>query len=199
MAALPQDVQAGKQTFSKGQRVIAVRGDLLNVTGARARTWLAPQRQRAAGHLQRCSHRLALPRRCWLQQQPSKPRPPPRPPPHPAGLVQGLDGEGMVKVLCDDSALGEVPFPQHELEKYFAVGDKVRVMAGQHRDETGLVVHVKEQICVVVSDTTNQQLQVGGGQGCRAVRRSWHGRRPAPHSINTGPEPSPIPTRRGGW
>ncbi len=44
MAALPVDATAGKQTFSKGQRVISVKGDLLGITGgvqAGGHTWLA--------------------------------------------------------------------------------------------------------------------------------------------------------------
>jgi transcription elongation factor SPT5 len=77
-----------------------------------------------------------------------------------------MTDDGLVNVACDDKDLGEVPFPVAELDKYFAVGDRVRVMAGQHRDETGLVVHVKESTCVVVSDTTTQQIQVRGAGRC---------------------------------
>lgn len=45
-------------------------------------------------------------------------------------------------------------FPAHELEKYFKVGDHVKVMRGKYEGDTGLIVRVEENVIVLFSDLT---------------------------------------------
>ena len=39
-------------------------------------------------------------------------------------------------------------------------GDHVKVNSGQHEGQTGMVVRVEDPICVLVSDSTHEELQV---------------------------------------
>lgn len=39
-------------------------------------------------------------------------------------------------------------------------GDSVRVNSGQHEGQTGMIVSVEEPICVLMTDSTREQLQV---------------------------------------
>ena len=39
-------------------------------------------------------------------------------------------------------------------------GDHVKVDSGQHEGQTGMVVRVEDPICVLVSDSTHEELQV---------------------------------------
>ena len=40
------------------------------------------------------------------------------------------------------------------------VGDRVKVLAGQHSGESGLLLSVKDEACVLLSETTKQELKV---------------------------------------
>ena len=43
-------------------------------------------------------------------------------------------------------------FQSRELKKYFVVGDHVRVVAGRHEGETGLIVRIEANLAVLLSD-----------------------------------------------
>jgi transcription elongation factor SPT5 len=61
--------------------------------------------------------------------------------------AQGLDIEGQ-----------KVEVPARSVRKKFKPGDHVKVMAGQHADETGLVVSIAENVVTFVSDMTMQEV-----------------------------------------
>ena len=39
-------------------------------------------------------------------------------------------------------------------------GDHVKVNSGQHEGQTGMVVRIEDPICILVSDSTHEELQV---------------------------------------
>lgn len=43
-------------------------------------------------------------------------------------------------------------FQLQELRKYFVVGDHVKVVAGRHEGETGLIVRIEVNLAVLLSD-----------------------------------------------
>ncbi|XP_064385499.1 transcription elongation factor SPT5-like isoform X2 [Halichondria panicea] len=51
-------------------------------------------------------------------------------------------------------------FQARELRKYFVVGDHVKVVAGRHEAETGLVVRIEPNLAVLLSDLTYNELKV---------------------------------------
>ncbi|KXZ44189.1 hypothetical protein GPECTOR_71g550 [Gonium pectorale] len=76
--------------------------------------------------------------------------------------VTGVSADG-TKVTAIPSIMGfseEVEFEPDELAKVFAVGQRVRVLAGQYGGDTGMVVRVDERLCYVISDTTREEIKV---------------------------------------
>ena len=49
-------------------------------------------------------------------------------------------------------------FRLSELKKHFVVGDHVKVIAGRHEGETGLVVRIESNLAVLLSDLTLQEV-----------------------------------------
>ena len=45
-----------------------------------------------------------------------------------------------------------------ELRKYFQVGDHVKVIAGRHEGETGLIVRVETNLAVIFADLTMHEV-----------------------------------------
>lgn len=112
MEALPGAQKGGvKGKFVKGDKVIAIRGELQNIVG----------------------------------------------------VVQDILPEGRVVVLprlenIDD--LEPVDFDPSELRKHFAIGEHVKVLAGSHKGESGMVVQVQDEICVLMSDIAKTEMKV---------------------------------------
>ncbi len=52
-------------------------------------------------------------------------------------------------------------FQARELRKYFVVGDHVKVVAGRHEAETGLVVRIEPNLAVLLSDLTYNEVYSG--------------------------------------
>ena len=51
-------------------------------------------------------------------------------------------------------------FMTKELRKHFSVGDHVKVIAGRHESETGLIVRVENNLAIVFSDLTMHEVRV---------------------------------------
>ena len=51
------------------------------------------------------------------------------------------------------------------MRKYFVVGDHVRVVAGRHEGETGLIVRVETNLIVLLSDLAMHEVRQREGQG----------------------------------
>ena len=45
-----------------------------------------------------------------------------------------------------------------ELRKYFQVGDHVKVIAGRHEGETGLIVRVETNLVIIFADLTMHEV-----------------------------------------
>lgn len=45
-----------------------------------------------------------------------------------------------------------------ELRKYFQVGDHVKVIAGRHEGETGLIVRVETNLAIIFADLTMHEV-----------------------------------------
>ena len=78
------------------------------------------------------------------------------------GKVQHVSGN-IVTVLLDAGGGGTQIVEQYEsraLEKHFHVGDHIKVLAGVHKGETGLVSNVVDNVVWVVDDSTLQTFHV---------------------------------------
>lgn len=40
------------------------------------------------------------------------------------------------------------------------MGDRVKVIGGQHAGQSGLLLQVREELCIMISDTTKSELKV---------------------------------------
>ena len=49
-------------------------------------------------------------------------------------------------------------FPANELEKFFKVGDHVKVIRGRYEGDTGLIVRVEDNVIVLFSDLTMHEV-----------------------------------------
>ncbi|KII68297.1 Transcription elongation factor SPT5 [Thelohanellus kitauei] len=54
----------------------------------------------------------------------------------------------------------EQQFTCHELEKYFKVGDHIKVITGQYKDESGIVVSVNSPQVVVLTDVSTRHIKL---------------------------------------
>ncbi|KAF8065846.1 SPT5 [Scenedesmus sp. PABB004] len=85
-----------------------------------------------------------------------------------AGELNTLEGtvedvkldEGKLLVRPDMMAGEVVELELDEVQKLFKPGDHVRVLSGPHEGARGMVVVVKEGVCVLVPDTRQGELQV---------------------------------------
>ena len=50
-------------------------------------------------------------------------------------------------------------FQAKELRKHFNVGDHVKVIAGRHEGETGLIVRIEVNLAVLFSDLTMHEVR----------------------------------------
>ncbi|KAG2495630.1 hypothetical protein HYH03_006230 [Edaphochlamys debaryana] len=76
--------------------------------------------------------------------------------------VTGVNADG-TKVTAIPDIKGfaeEVEFEADELAKVFAVGQRVRVLAGQYGGDTGMVVRVADALCYLISDTSREEIKV---------------------------------------
>eukprot|EP00854_Cymbomonas_tetramitiformis_P009613 gene9613-11391_t len=77
------------------------------------------------------------------------------------GTVDSITAEGEVIVapkLRDITEL--ISFPANQLNKFFKRGDHVKVTAGRHEGDSGMVVHVEDLIATVFTDTTQEEIKV---------------------------------------
>lgn len=76
------------------------------------------------------------------------------------GKVLSIDGN-LVSVMPKHEELKEpIEFQAQELQKYFRLGDHVKVLSGRYEGDTGLIVRVEENRVVLFSDLTMHELEV---------------------------------------
>ena len=51
-------------------------------------------------------------------------------------------------------------FPAHELQKFFKMGDHVKVIKGRYEGDTGLIVRVETNMIVLFSDLTMHEVSL---------------------------------------
>ncbi|KAI3613317.1 hypothetical protein CBS9595_004150 [Malassezia furfur] len=78
-----------------------------------------------------------------------------------AGVIAALDGE-VVVIDVGGGALGGQPIevPAKSVRKAFRAGDHIKVLAGKHADETGLVVKVEDGVTTFLSDLSLKEVAV---------------------------------------
>jgi transcription elongation factor SPT5 len=75
------------------------------------------------------------------------------------GLVEEISGDVVTITVSGADIEGQkVEIPARSLRKRFKPGDHVKVMAGKHADETGLVVSVADNVVTFISDMTMQEV-----------------------------------------
>ena len=74
---------------------------------------------------------------------------------HLMGIVESVDGDKItVKPKHKDlENIDKLVFPVNELQKYFKIGDHVKVLTGKHEGETGMIVRIEDDVAVIYSDT----------------------------------------------
>eukprot|EP01006_Ploeotia_vitrea_P035764 TRINITY_DN65931_c9_g1_i2.p1 TRINITY_DN65931_c9_g1~~TRINITY_DN65931_c9_g1_i2.p1 ORF type:complete len:729 (-),score=425.94 TRINITY_DN65931_c9_g1_i2:1372-3279(-) len=87
---------------------------------------------------------------------------------HLTGKVVSVSGT-TITIMPNHEQLNEpLEFPVDELRKFFRVGDHVKILRGQYKDETGLIVkvHVSENeedgddMLIVISDISQEEMRV---------------------------------------
>ncbi|RKO92660.1 hypothetical protein BDK51DRAFT_35496 [Blyttiomyces helicus] len=77
------------------------------------------------------------------------------------GTVESVEN-GVVTVRADEALGLKTSFqvPASHLRKRFKAGDLVKVINGTHRDQTGLIVNIVENIITLLADSSYKEIQV---------------------------------------
>lgn len=79
---------------------------------------------------------------------------------HLTGTIIGIDGD-KVRMMPNHEELKEpIEFMASELRKHFKVGEHVKVIGGRNEGETGLIVRVEDNIAIILSDLTMEEITV---------------------------------------
>ncbi|KAF6200841.1 hypothetical protein GE061_005288 [Apolygus lucorum] len=76
------------------------------------------------------------------------------------GKVISVDGNMVLMMPKHEELTEPLEFQANELQKYFRLGDHVKVLAGRYEGDTGLIVRVEENRIVLFSDLTMHELEV---------------------------------------
>ena len=76
------------------------------------------------------------------------------------GTVLSVDGTSITIMPKHEELLTAISFPIHELRKHFQMGDHVKVVGGQYLGESGLVVRVEENVAIIFSDISRDEMKV---------------------------------------
>ncbi|PIK60626.1 putative transcription elongation factor SPT5 isoform X2, partial [Apostichopus japonicus] len=79
---------------------------------------------------------------------------------HLQGQVITIDGNSITILPKHEDLKDLLEFPSHELQKFFQVGDHVKVIEGRHEGDTGLIVRVEDNVVFMVSDLTMDEIKV---------------------------------------
>ncbi|XP_065653569.1 transcription elongation factor SPT5-like [Hydra vulgaris] len=79
---------------------------------------------------------------------------------HLTGKVLTVDGNTITIMPQHEDLKEPLEFPAHELEKYFKVGDHVKVLKGSFEGDTGIIVRVEDNVAILFSDLTFHELKV---------------------------------------
>lgn len=79
---------------------------------------------------------------------------------HLMGVVESVEDDTVTIMPKHQDLKDLLTFPSAQLQKHFKEGDHVRVIAGRHEGEVGLVLRVDERVVVLFSDSTQKELKV---------------------------------------
>ncbi|XP_071104525.1 transcription elongation factor SPT5-like [Haliotis cracherodii] len=79
---------------------------------------------------------------------------------HLQGRVIRVEGNKITIMPKHEDLKDPLEFPAHELQKYFKMGDHVKVIGGRYEGDTGLIVRVEDNMVVLFSDLTMHELKV---------------------------------------
>jgi transcription elongation factor SPT5 len=79
---------------------------------------------------------------------------------HSWGTVENVLDSSVVVSLDMDGSKKQVTLPVKHLRKKFKEGDHVKVINGRYKDESGMVVNIKDSIVTLISDASLNEVQV---------------------------------------
>eukprot|EP01125_Pyxidicula_operculata_P004318 TRINITY_DN1657_c0_g1_i1.p1 TRINITY_DN1657_c0_g1~~TRINITY_DN1657_c0_g1_i1.p1 ORF type:complete len:1026 (-),score=308.16 TRINITY_DN1657_c0_g1_i1:215-3259(-) len=75
------------------------------------------------------------------------------------GTVQSMDGDNINILPRHDELKDILPVPKSHVQKYFLVGDHVKVLSGNYQDETGMIVKLSDGVATIMSDISNREIK----------------------------------------
>ena len=79
---------------------------------------------------------------------------------HLNGRIIGIDGDKGRMMPNHEELKEPIEFMASELKKYFKVGEHVKVIGGRNEGETGLIVRVEDNVAIILSDLTMEEITV---------------------------------------
>lgn len=76
------------------------------------------------------------------------------------GKVLSINGDAVIIMPKHEELTKPLPFELNQLRKFFLVGDHVKVVAGRHEGETGIVVRIENNLAILFADLTMHELKV---------------------------------------
>lgn len=78
------------------------------------------------------------------------------------GKIQGLTEQGLATMLTEDKIPVSIKIPASQIEKFFMVGESVRLLQGVHVGEAGLIVSLQgdNKHASVLMESSNSELKV---------------------------------------
>ena len=74
------------------------------------------------------------------------------------GKVQSVDVEKVVILPEHEDLKKPLTLNSFELRKFFRPGDHVRIINGRHKNNTGLIVRVEENLVILLADLTMDEV-----------------------------------------
>ncbi|KAI8068046.1 hypothetical protein BC940DRAFT_256470 [Gongronella butleri] len=79
---------------------------------------------------------------------------------HSTGTVVSMNDTSVTVTLNVEGFKKQVAFPPKHLRKQFKEGDHVKVVHGRYKEESGMILHVNDNIVTLLSDATLQEVKV---------------------------------------
>ncbi|KAI9305604.1 hypothetical protein BJ944DRAFT_161417 [Cunninghamella echinulata] len=79
---------------------------------------------------------------------------------HSTGTVVSVSDSAVMVSLNVDGFNKQVSFPPKHIRKLFKEGDHVKVVHGRFKDESGMIVNVRDNIVTILSDATLKEVKV---------------------------------------
>jgi transcription elongation factor SPT5 len=80
------------------------------------------------------------------------------------GIISAMDEKTVTiipKTKGDSVKISSVLVPLEVIEKFFEVGDHIKVLTGRYEGETGLITKLDDGVATIFSDTTKKEVRLG--------------------------------------